>query len=142
MTFKEIRVTLSEHSKLRSLHFTHASRSSHSWLSKQPQLVQSSKLVVASLSCAELGTAQPQLVPPFVSPSINSSVCYFIHISISPYIWPSICLLSVHPSIPSSFCLLALLFAHPSIFPLFYLFTCPYGNMVCYSMILYIMVCR
>ena len=27
-----------------------------------PQLVQSSKLLVASLSCAELGTAQPQLV--------------------------------------------------------------------------------
>ena len=44
------------------LQFTHASRSSHSLLSKQPQLVQSSKLVVASLSCAELGTAQPQLV--------------------------------------------------------------------------------
>ena len=31
-------------------------------MSRQPQLVQSSKLVVASLSCAELGTAQPQLV--------------------------------------------------------------------------------
>ena len=44
------------------LQFTHASRSSHSWLSKHPQLVQSSKLVVASLSCAELGTAQSQLV--------------------------------------------------------------------------------
>ena len=44
------------------LQLTHASRSSHSWLSKQPQLVKSSKLVVASLSCAELGTAQPQLV--------------------------------------------------------------------------------
>ena len=44
------------------LQFTHAFRSSHSWLSKQPQLVQSSKLVVASLSCPELGTAQPQLV--------------------------------------------------------------------------------
>ena len=44
------------------LQFTHASKSSHSWLSKQPQLVKSSKLVVASLSCAELGTAQPQLV--------------------------------------------------------------------------------
>ena len=44
------------------LQFTHASRSSHSWLSKQSQLAQSSKLVVASLSCPELGTAQPQLV--------------------------------------------------------------------------------
>ena len=44
------------------LQFTHASRSSPSWLSKQPQLVQSFKLVVASLSCAELGTAQLQLV--------------------------------------------------------------------------------
>ena len=44
------------------LQFTHASRSSHSWLSKQPQLVQSSKLLVARLSCPELGTAQPQLV--------------------------------------------------------------------------------
>ena len=44
------------------LQFTHASRSSHSWLSKQPQLVQSFKLLVANLSCAELGTAQPQLV--------------------------------------------------------------------------------
>ena len=44
------------------LQFTHASRSSHSWLSRQPQLVQSSKLLVASLSCPELGTAQPQLV--------------------------------------------------------------------------------
>ena len=44
------------------LQFTHASRSSRSWLSKQPKLGQSSKLVVASLSCAELGTAQPQLV--------------------------------------------------------------------------------
>ena len=53
------------------LQFTHASRSSHSWLSKQPRLVQSSKLVVASqltksqwvasLSWSELGTAQPQL---------------------------------------------------------------------------------
>ena len=47
------------------LQFTHASRSSHSWLSKQPQLMQSSKLQVASLSCAELGTAQPQLVVTF-----------------------------------------------------------------------------
>ena len=28
--------------------------------------MQSSKLVVASLSCAELGTAQPQLVLPFM----------------------------------------------------------------------------
>ena len=44
------------------LQFTYASISSHSWLSKQPQLVQSSILVVASLSCPELGTAQPQLV--------------------------------------------------------------------------------
>ena len=44
------------------LQFTHASRSSHSWLSKQPKLLQSSKLVVASLSCAELGRAQPRLV--------------------------------------------------------------------------------
>ena len=44
------------------MQFTRASRSSHRWLSKQPQLVQSSKLVVASLSYAELGTAQPQLV--------------------------------------------------------------------------------
>ena len=40
-------------------------RSSHGLLSKQPQQVQSSKLVVVSLSCAELGTAQPQLVNPF-----------------------------------------------------------------------------
>ena len=31
-------------------------------MSKQPQLVKSSKLVVASLSFPELGTAQPQLV--------------------------------------------------------------------------------
>ena len=46
--------------------FTNASGSSHSWLSKQPQLVQSSKLVVTSLSCPELGTAQPQLVIIFV----------------------------------------------------------------------------
>ena len=38
------------------LQFTHASRSSQSWLAKQPQLL------VASLSCPELGTAQPQLV--------------------------------------------------------------------------------
>ena len=37
-------------------------RSSHGLLSKQPQQVQSSKLVVVSLSCPELGTAQPQLV--------------------------------------------------------------------------------
>ena len=44
------------------LQFTRASRSSNSWLSKQPQLVQSSKLLVASLSCAELGTVQTQLV--------------------------------------------------------------------------------
>ena len=44
------------------LQFTHASRSSYSWLSKQPQILQSSKLVEATLSCAELGTAQPQLV--------------------------------------------------------------------------------
>ena len=43
------------------LQFTQASRSSHSWLSKQLQLVQSSKLVVAGLSFPELGTAQPQL---------------------------------------------------------------------------------
>ena len=42
------------------LQFTHASSSSHSWLSKQPQQVQSSKRMVASLSCAELGTAQPR----------------------------------------------------------------------------------
>ena len=55
------------------LQFTHASRSSHSWLSKQPQLVQSSKLLVASLSCAELGTAQPQLV--------NLHLFIFVHIS-------------------------------------------------------------
>ena len=44
------------------LQFTHASSSSHSWLSMQPQQVQSSKLMVTSLSCAELGTAQLQLV--------------------------------------------------------------------------------
>ena len=44
------------------LQFTQASISSHSWLSKQLQLVQSSKLVVAGLSFPELGTAQPQLV--------------------------------------------------------------------------------
>ena len=44
------------------LQFILASSSIHSWLSKQSQLVQSSKLVIASLSCAELGTAQPQLV--------------------------------------------------------------------------------
>ena len=48
------------------LQLTHASRSSHSWLSKKPQLVLSSKLVVASLSCAEFGTAQPQLVEVFL----------------------------------------------------------------------------
>ena len=46
------------------MQFTRASRSSHRWLSKQPQLVKSSKLVVASLSCADFGTAQPQLVSP------------------------------------------------------------------------------
>ena len=45
-----------------NLQFTHASRSSHTLLSKQPQIVQGSKLVLASLSYAELGTAQPQLV--------------------------------------------------------------------------------
>ena len=39
-----------------------ASSSSPSWRSKQSQLVGSSKLVVAGLSFAELGTAQPQLV--------------------------------------------------------------------------------
>ena len=33
--------------------------------------MQSSKLVIASLSCAELGTAQPQLV------FLNSPVCLF-----------------------------------------------------------------
>ena len=44
------------------MQFTHTSRSSHSWLSKQPKLVQSSKQLVASLSCPELGTAQPKLV--------------------------------------------------------------------------------
>ena len=43
------------------LQFTHASSSSHSWLSMQPQQVQSSKLMVTSLSCAELGPAQLQL---------------------------------------------------------------------------------
>ena len=48
------------------LQFTHASSFSHSWQSKQPQLVQSSKLVVASLSYAELGTAQPQLVLAYI----------------------------------------------------------------------------
>ena len=42
--------------------YKYASRSSHSWLSKQPQLVQSSKLLVASPSCAMLNKAQPQLV--------------------------------------------------------------------------------
>ena len=41
------------------LHFTQASSSSQSWLSKQTQLVGSSKVVVASLSCAELGHLSP-----------------------------------------------------------------------------------
>ena len=44
------------------LRLSQAFSSSHSWLSRQPHLVQSSKLLVASLSCPELGTAQPQLV--------------------------------------------------------------------------------
>ena len=57
------------------LHFTYASRSSHSWLSKQSKLVQSSKLVEASLSCAELGTAQPQLV--FCLFFVSSQMWYY-----------------------------------------------------------------
>ena len=61
------------------LQFTHASRSSHSWLSKQPQLVQSSKLVVASLSCAELGTAQPQLVI-FIFKNTSSFLFFYAYI--------------------------------------------------------------
>ena len=62
------------------LQFTHASRSSHSWLSKQPQLVHSSKLVVASLSCPELGTAQPQLVIFFVQFCICNLFCANCHV--------------------------------------------------------------
>ena len=50
------------------LQLTQASSSSHNWLTKQPQLVGSSKLVVAGLGCAELGTAQPQLVLFFLEP--------------------------------------------------------------------------
>ena len=57
------------------LQFTHATRSSHSGLSKQPQLVQSSKIVVASLNCAELGTAQPQLVTFFIVVCVMFSSC-------------------------------------------------------------------
>ena len=34
----------------------------HRWLCKQPQILGSSESVLASLSCAELGTAQPQLL--------------------------------------------------------------------------------
>ena len=49
-------------SAVSKLQFTQASRSIHSWLSKQLQLLQSSKLVVAGLTFPELGTAQPQLV--------------------------------------------------------------------------------
>ena len=56
------------------LQFTHASSFSHSWLGRQLQLVQSSKLVVASLSCAELGTAQPQLVFHFFCGGTLSSI--------------------------------------------------------------------
>ena len=59
------------------LQFNNASGSSHSWLSKQPQLVQSSKLVVANLSCTELGTAQPQLVTFFISLACHS--CKFVN---------------------------------------------------------------
>ena len=44
------------------LQLNQASSFCPSWLSKQPQLVQSSKLLVASPSCAMLGKAQPQLV--------------------------------------------------------------------------------
>ena len=58
------------------LQFTHAFRSSHSWLSKQPQLV----LLVASLSCAELGTAQPQLV--FIIVVVYHCSCYIVVVHI------------------------------------------------------------
>ena len=44
------------------LQLTQALNSSHGDVNKQHQLVGSSKIVVASLSCAELGTVQPQLV--------------------------------------------------------------------------------
>ena len=71
--------------------FTHTSRSSHSWLSKQPQLVQSSKLLVASLSCAELGTAQPKLVSSHVHSTYQHSLheLYDLYIS-SSWAWASL----------------------------------------------------
>ena len=107
------------------LQFTHASISSRSWLSKQPKLVQSSKLVVASLSCAELGTAQSQLVSSCWHKKIGITLLDFRHALLDifktpfwPFLWTPIRLPqdtiqtpSKHPpdklSIPSTHTILA-----------------------------------
>ena len=77
------------------LQFTHASSSSHSWLSMQPQQVQSSKLMVTSLSCAELGTAQLQLVKKFFQKIAASTACMLATFSMSVHIFFIIFLLII-----------------------------------------------
>ena len=64
------------------LQFIHASRSSHSWLSKQPKLVQISKLLVGSLSFAELDTAQPKLVWSFSQASVVWLICLLMAVAL------------------------------------------------------------